>query len=115
MIGDNLEIKVLRNNENDVLLEIYFANSSGFFDGHFPEFPLLPGVVQSHLAIKLFEKYQNKKISFSGFKSLKFFSPIFPDTLVHLELKSDTANNLNFQYLSKDKHLSRGIVVVKDV
>lgn len=113
---DKLEIKLLKQSENHIEVEIFFALQSGLYQGHFPELPLLPGVIQTHLAFRLFEKYSNTKLQFTGAKNIKFFTPIFPDSIVHAECFFEIEKNLlNFKYFKGEKVFAKGCLTVKHV
>ncbi|MNS89555.1 (3R)-hydroxymyristoyl-ACP dehydratase [compost metagenome] len=116
MNTDKLNTRVLNKTENSFELEVVFPMDCGFFDGHFPELPLLPGVVQTHLAIRFSEVHLEKKTVFAGFKSIKFFTPIFPDSKVILQCQYEpTKKQLGFQYSGNGHVYSKGVVVMKDV
>jgi 3-hydroxymyristoyl/3-hydroxydecanoyl-(acyl carrier protein) dehydratase len=117
---DKLNIQIIEKSDTHLRAEILFAKESGLYDGHFPELPLLPGVVQAHLAIRLFEEHSGKKLSFGGFKNMKFFSPIFPDTKVTLQCDLQcnfelTKHQLTFRYFKGETIFSKGVVVITDV
>jgi 3-hydroxymyristoyl/3-hydroxydecanoyl-(acyl carrier protein) dehydratase len=116
MNTDKLNIQIISTTDSHLHAEIFFAQESGLFEGHFPELPLLPGVVQSHLAIRLFEKHVGKAISFGGFKNMKFFSPIFPNTKVTLQCDLESAKRqFTFRYFHGEVNYSKGVVVITDV
>ncbi len=82
-------------------IQCYIQNELIYFDGHFDNHPVLPGIVQVHWA----EAFGRRLFSFSGqFKSLKvikFQRIIVPGYTVTITLKYDDANNkLLFQYES---------------
>lgn len=113
-----LSVNVVSQTEHQLQAEISFPLSTGFFDGHFPDLPLLPGVIQTHLALRLFEKHQGVSIPISGFKSIKFFSPIFPEMTVLLICELDKIKKtFTFQYsdLKTQDLFSKGTAGVKDV
>ena len=60
--------KIVEKKENSVSLEFSIPEFSDFFDGHFPEFKLLPAVAQFEVVTR-------------------FSNPIRPDTNVHLDLE----------------------------
>ena len=115
MIEDKLKIQVLEQNERQLTVQILFDQESGLFDGHFPEFPLLPGVLQAHLAFKIFEKHQAHKISFAGFRNIKFFNPVFPGTVLQLQCELFIEKNqFSFQYSQGHKIYSKGLAAVSN-
>lgn len=52
--------------------------TSPYFDGHFPEFPLLPGVVQCDLAMRFCAERLGAPIAIAGIPRMKFKKPIEP-------------------------------------
>ena len=114
MNTDKLETHVLSKTDNSFALEISFPKDCGLFDGHFPELPLLPGVVQTHLAIRLSEMHLAPAGVFSGFKSIKFFTPIFPGAKVKLECQFEPLKKqLSFQYTSGENVHFKGVAVLQ--
>ena len=62
--------------ENAVRLVVSVAADSPFFEGHFPEFALLPGVVQIQWALEAASRYWRTPLTLQAAKALKFMSPI---------------------------------------
>lgn len=86
---------------------------SPYFEGHFPEFALLPGVVQVQWAKDIACRYWNLEANLLGVKALKFMSPIRPDDTVILKL-SRSAAGVAFVYQKPDgSTLSRGTLVME--
>lgn len=113
MIQDGIQISTLNNTPGKMELNLFFLPECSYFRGHFPDFPLLPGVIQADLAIELFEEYQRCKLPFKGFKQIKFFSPIFPGSLVKLECSlSENKRSLNFHFSKDGELFSSGVVRV---
>jgi acyl-CoA synthetase (AMP-forming)/AMP-acid ligase II len=55
---------------------------SVYFDGHFPDFKLLPGVVQCDLAVRFCAEHLGSGLAVAGIPRMKFKKPIEPDTSV---------------------------------
>lgn len=71
------------------------------FTGHFPNFPLLPGVTQIDWAMHYAQHYLNMNAEFKGMEVLKFQEPILPNMVIELELKWDIEKSkLYFTYRS---------------
>lgn len=67
-------------------LDLIFPKNSNFFQGHFPEFPILPGVVQLFFAKEFSRDIFNIDFIPEKAKKVKFSSVIKPETKVKLVL-----------------------------
>lgn len=85
--------KVVSREENSIALEFVIPVTSDFFDGHFPEYKLLPAVAQFEIITRFSRKYFGTQRYVPNIKRIKFSAPIRPDTKIHLELtyKKDKA------------------------
>ncbi len=83
-------------NEKKILAELFFSENSDFFDGHFPQYSLLPAVAQVDTVIRVFDKFFNSHIILKKISRVKFITPICPNTQVQLHIC----------YLEKEKILS---------
>lgn len=77
---------VVSKEENSVVLEFVIPASSDFFDGHFPQYKLLPAVAQFEVITRFSRKYFGTQRYVPNIKRIKFSAPIKPDTKIHLEL-----------------------------
>lgn len=80
-------------------LEISFTLSAGsdFFDGHFPEFKLLPAVAQFEIVTRFSKKYFNTDRGVEKIRRMKFSSPILPGTRLLLVLDfAEEKNQVTF-------------------
>lgn len=103
-------IKTEQENDSSVTLDLIVPKELRYFDGHFEQHPILPGVVQTHWA----EHYARENFCFSnnfiGLSNIKFQQIISPGQQVKLSLslieKNDTAT-ISFTYSSSvGKHAS---------
>ena len=95
-----------------VELQLYVAADLLFFAGHFPGFPILPGVAQLKWAVD----YANEFLGFDGaiksIERLKFTYPIQPGMQVTLSIISDPIKKYaNFRYHSQHLTFSQGRLV----
>lgn len=83
-----------------------------YFEGHFPNTPILPGVVQIDWAITFGRKAFELPPLFRGIQALKFQHIIQPDMIILLELQYDaTKTTLSFRlYSSAGQHSSGRIL-----
>ena len=89
MNTNNHDIKdevIISKEENAVVLEFVIPASCDFFDGHFPQYKLLPAVAQFEIITRFSRKYFSTQRYVPNIKRIKFSAPIKPDTKIHLEL-----------------------------
>lgn len=90
-------------------LEIAFSvpSESDFFDGHFPDFKLLPAVAQLEIVTRFSKKYFGTGHGVENIRRMKFSSPILPDTNLILTLDIvPEKNQVAFEISdAKDKRL----------
>lgn len=97
-----------------VVLDLRVVSTLAFFRGHFPGFPILPGVVQVNWALHFAKEYLGVlPARFTGMKALKFTAPVLPDSAMTLELrlKSDM-QRLEFAFFNADKKYSSGQIIL---
>jgi len=106
------EIRATERNEHGVRLELRVAADLVYFDGHFREVSLLPGVVQIAWAIELARKYIPAIGVFKSLSAVKFTRVIQPESTVWLSLEYTHAKGqLDFSYELEGRHCSNGSVL----
>lgn len=99
--------------ENSVSMVLTIPANSPYFEGHFPQFPLLPGVTQVKWAQDVAFRYWQLQEAPCGIKTLKFMSPIRPNDTVVLKL-SRSKGQIAFAFEKPDSQIiSRGILVTE--
>lgn len=84
-----------------VVYELAAPRDLVYFDGHFPQAPILPGVVQVDWALKIARDCFDLPPAFRGIHALKFQRVIQPETAFSLELLHDPAkNSVTFKFFS---------------
>ncbi len=94
---NNHDIKdetVISKDENSVILEFSIPGTSDFFDGHFPEYKLLPAVAQFEIITRFSRKYFGTQRYVPNIKRIKFSAPIRPESKINLELTFKKDKNL---------------------
>jgi uncharacterized membrane protein len=86
--------KLIEKTENSARVEFTLPDTNPYFDGHFPEFPILPAVGQMDLIIRFAAKYLGTGIELSQIRRIKFSSFIRPFTplLLNIEKKEETVS-----------------------
>lgn len=85
-LHDIVNEQVVSKEDGKVSLEFIIPITSDFFDGHFPEYKLLPAVAQFEVVTRFSRKYFGTQRYVPNIKRIKFSAPIRPDTKVHLDL-----------------------------
>ncbi|MES2018963.1 MAG: AMP-binding protein [Pseudomonadota bacterium] len=94
-------VTLLEAHAERVLLGLTVPPTLLYLEGHFPEAPILPGVVQVDWAILYGRQYFALGPHFRGINALKFQQVILPDAPLMLELVHDAAkDSLQFRFFS---------------
>ena len=91
------------NNGENIELDLIFPQNSNFFQGHFPEFPILPGVVQLFFANEFSKDIFNIDFIPEKTKKVKFSSIIKPDTKVKLVLTKGK-KSIDYKYVDCENY-----------
>jgi acyl-coenzyme A synthetase/AMP-(fatty) acid ligase len=93
--------RLIRKEENRVVFELSVPSDLFYLDGHFPNVPILAGVVQIDWVIAYARQYFDMPSLFRGIQALKFQRVIQPELPVELELTYEPQKALlSFTYRS---------------
>ena len=95
------KVKLIEKAENSLALEFSIPETSPYFDGHFPGFPVLPAVAQVDLVVRFAEEHFGITIDISKINRIKFSNIVRPDNPLVLFLKRDS-RNIVFKIASPD-------------
>jgi len=87
------EQTLLQRDDRSVVLQLRVPPDLLYFDGHFPEAPILPGVVQVDWALALGRQYFDLPARFRTLQALKFQRVVTPGMTLTLELENDAQKN----------------------
>lgn len=91
------------------VLTLFIDRSSPYFEGHFSQTPVLPGVVQIMWAERFARDYVDLVGEFSSMQGVKFKDIVSPGAVLTLTLNYDTSKaQLDFSYESARSQHSQG-------
>ena len=107
--GDLPEISGLHIVGSQAEFTICLPENLLYFQGHFPEEPILPGVVQIHWAMLLGQRLLNSSKKFIGMSQIKFHMPAKPGDELDVFLDWNLEKSLLcFRYSLAKKVVSSG-------
>lgn len=93
------QIMALQSDDGKAVLTLDIAPDLHWFTGHFPDQPVLAGVVQTHWAAEFSKALFPLGDIFQGLDNLKFQQAVLPDQTVRLTLEySPVAGLVRFAY-----------------
>lgn len=98
-----------------VVFTLSLPAGSAVFEGHFPDYPILPGVVQLDWAVRLADQYLGLGQRVARDFQIKFRRVIPPKSLVTLSLNFDVARRrLGLEYRLGDAVASSGRIALEE-
>lgn len=95
--------------ENVVEIDLIFPEHSNFFKGHFPNFPILPGVVSLYFVTFFADEFFKTGMSPQVIRKIKFSKLIFPNKKVILRLVN-SEKSVAFEIFSEQNIFVSGIL-----
>ncbi len=92
---------------------VVFPKSCNFFEGHFTNFPVLPGVVQLYFANYFAQEAFGVKVSTESVKKIKFSKIIKPDEKLTLIFEKK-GNSITYTYKKDEQICSGGVMTVNE-
>ncbi len=103
------EIRAVRKTRDGVELDFTIPATLLYLQGHFPGFPVLPGVAQIDWAVRLADRHLETAIGAARKFRVKFSSVIQPGTDLTLTLRrSEDGRRLTFEYRGGERLMSSG-------
>lgn len=102
--------------DNFAIFELLIPEELDEFAGHFPNAPILPGIVQINWAVQFASDYLITSQSVAREFQVKFLHPIKPLFPLTLDLRVDRdKGRLFFQYRSGERTMSSGRIVLESL
>ncbi len=109
------EIRAVRKTSDGVELDFTIPATLLYLEGHFPGFPVLPGVAQIDWAARLADRHLETGIGAARRFRVKFSSVIPPGTDLTLALRrSKDGRRLTFEYRAGERVMSSGSFELDD-
>jgi 3-hydroxymyristoyl/3-hydroxydecanoyl-(acyl carrier protein) dehydratase len=103
------EIRSCERLARGVRLQLTIPADLAYFAGHFPDLPLLPGVIQVKWAIELGRELLTFAGTFRALSAVKFMRVIQPGEAIALTLEySAETRQLDFEYVLDGRPCSSG-------
>ncbi len=98
-------------------LDILFPKSFIGFQGHFPNKPVLPGVVMIQVMIQMYELFKNKNYTLCKIKQAKFIEPVSAGEMISFTQEASIDKNtigINGKVLKSNKIIAKLSLVLQD-
>jgi 3-hydroxymyristoyl/3-hydroxydecanoyl-(acyl carrier protein) dehydratase len=92
-------------------LSLDISPDLSWFRGHFPDMPVLPGVVQLHWAVIVARAVFELSDSPLEIKRLKFKKVVVPPQVIELAVSMQASNEIQFEFCTHDAQYSQGRLV----
>ena len=89
-----------------------FDPNAPYFKGHFPNFAILPGVVQLGIAHRFAQVFLRRDLAIGCVKKMKFSRPILPGERIRFTVEKRSEAELAYMYAKDDAICSSGTMVV---
>ncbi len=103
-------IESIEEGEGEVIGHITLNPNHELFKGHFPEQPVVPGVMQLQIIKEILEEVQNRRLTIRKIKQIKYLTPIIPTQFPRLSFEMRIKNTLiiGFKVIHGEMIFSKG-------
>jgi 3-hydroxymyristoyl/3-hydroxydecanoyl-(acyl carrier protein) dehydratase len=108
------EILSTQQDGDTVRLSLHIPPGLMQFQGHFDNFPMLPGVVQVDWAIRQGRRHFSLPANFKRLSALKFMRVTQPGAVLELSLSRNSVGELSFRYANGAEVYSSGRALFAD-
>jgi 3-hydroxymyristoyl/3-hydroxydecanoyl-(acyl carrier protein) dehydratase len=111
--GAGYELTEISIAEASVITAQFIVKSgSPWFEGHFPDNPIVPGIAQMNMIFDLMQRTMGPGLKLEGFKRVRFKQLIRPDTPISVLIKpgKKSPNRFEYQLTSDQKIVCTGFI-----
>lgn len=102
-VVNDVVLQSFNRSETELFYVILHPENYRYFDGHFPDFKILPAVAQIDWVMNASEREFGITPIIHKIPRLKFSNPIFPDIEIIVNIRHDIINNvIHFKYITKN-------------
>ncbi|CAO4835899.1 MAG: hypothetical protein CNLJKLNK_00517 [Holosporales bacterium] len=95
--------------ENTIKIDFFLQPDLYYFQGHFPDVPILAGVVQIHWAVNFAKQFFNMNGYIKKCPSIKFMNILTPGKKITLLIEQNKESAyINFTYFDNEHIYSKG-------
>jgi len=114
MLVDNFyKIENIESDKNKAIIKIKLNQDHEIYKGHFPDQPMVPGVMQVQMIKEILSKLVNKKLQLKSAGNIKYLSFMLPDEATSYEAEIFYSKNENSEYVVKANIKSSDKVFLK--
>jgi len=112
LVEEFYSIENINQSENLILAQISLNPDHKLYKGHFPEQPVVPGVMQLQIVKELMETNYDRTLSIKKIRQIKYITPIIPDDHIKLSFELVLKESLKvvFKITSGDILFSKGSI-----
>nr|WP_319395709.1 hydroxymyristoyl-ACP dehydratase [uncultured Desulfobacter sp.] len=111
--GAGYELTEISMTQDSVITAQFIVKSgSPWFEGHFPDNPIVPGIAQMNMIFDLMQRTMGPGLKLEGFKRVRFKQLIRPDTPISVLVKpgKKSPNRFEYQLTADQKIVCTGFI-----
>ena len=87
-----------------------FSADEPFFKGHYPDFPVTPGVMLIDRAVTAAKNMLGRNFVLKGIRKVKFSNPVLPDEAVSLKVEPRGEGEISYCFSKEGMLCASGIL-----